>query len=69
MSPDRPKSEVLSFDTTAELLSFTEAPGRNTTARVRFTPRPDYKGLLYEMVMIKTDSGDMDLALVARGVP
>jgi hypothetical protein len=57
--------ESLSPDATAELVDVTDAPGdKHTLVRVRFTPRAGYRGLLYADVLIKTETGDQDLAFI-----
>ncbi len=56
-------------DAQAELMSTRETTGGTTTCRVRFTPRVGYQGMLYAMVMFSSDTGDKDIAFIARVLP
>jgi hypothetical protein len=59
--------ESLTPDATAELVKADDSPESEfTICRVRFTPRPGFKGLLYADVMIRTETGDFDLPFIAR---
>ncbi|MHC4080258.1 MAG: DUF1573 domain-containing protein [Planctomycetota bacterium] len=61
--------ESLNPDATAELVEAREGTGLYTTCTVRFTADRDYEGLLYAMVLFRTESGDKDVAFVARVLP
>jgi hypothetical protein len=57
--------ESRSPDATAELVDVTDEAGdKHTLVRVRFTPRAGYEGLLYADVLIKTETGDQDVAFI-----
>jgi hypothetical protein len=58
--------EALGEDATAELLEAQQGGGQFTTCTVRFTAHRGVEGLMYEMVMFRTASGDKDVAFVAR---
>ena len=61
--------ESLTPDATARLITTIDPPGEKYTARVRFTPRADYRGPMYAMVMFHTTTGDWDVAFLARVLP
>jgi hypothetical protein len=57
--------ESLSPDATVELAGVTDEAGdKHTLVRVRFTPRAGYEGLLYADVLVKTETGDQDVAFI-----
>jgi len=54
----------------AQLISsITSDDGKSITCRVRFTPRKDYKGVIYAMVMFKSNTGSKDIPFIAKVVP
>ena len=54
----------------AQLISSTTSDdGKSITCRVRFTPRKDYKGVIYAMVMFKSNTGSKDIPFIAKVVP
>ena len=53
----------------AELISSTPKEGDITTYRVRFTPRRGSAGMLYEMVLFRSDTGSKDIAFIGRVMP
>jgi len=61
--------ESLSPDATAEFLGILEPPGDTSTVRVRFTPRKGTEGMLYAVVMLKSATGDADIAFLASVLP
>ena len=53
----------------AELVSTTPKEGDITTYRVRLTPRRGYEGMLYAMVLFRSDTGSKDIAFIGRVMP
>ena len=53
----------------AELVSTTPKDGDITTYRVRLTPRLGYEGMLYAMVLFRSDTGSKDIAFIGRVMP
>ncbi len=58
-----------SSDADAELVSTSRKNGDTTTCRVRLTPRRGFEGMLYAMVLFRSDSGSKDIAFIGRVVP
>ena len=53
----------------AELVSTSPKEGGITTYRVRLTPRRGYEGMLYAMVLFRSDTGSKDIAFIGRVMP
>ena len=53
----------------AELVSSTPGEGDITTCRVRFTPHRGSQGMLYAMVLFRSDTGSKDIAFIGRVTP
>ena len=53
----------------AELVSTSRGEGDITTYRVRLTPRRGYEGMLYAMVLFRSDTGSKDIAFIGRVMP
>ncbi len=53
----------------AELVSTSRKEGDVTTYRVRLTPRRGYEGMLYAMVLFRSDTGSKDIAFIGRVMP
>ena len=53
----------------AELVSTSRKEGDITTYRVRLTPRRGYEGMLYAMVLFRSDTGSKDIAFIGRVMP
>ncbi len=53
----------------AELLSTSRRSGDITSCRVRFTPHRGVQGMLYAMVLFRSDSGSKDIAFIGRVMP
>ncbi len=53
----------------AELVSTKRKDDDITTCRVRFTPHRGFEGMLYAMVLFRSDSGSTDIAFIARVMP
>jgi len=61
-------AESLTPAVTAEFLGLLEPPGEESTVRLRFTVTQGTTGLLYAMVSIKSSTGDVAIAVLARVV-
>ena len=53
----------------AELVATSRNSGDITTCRVRFTPHRGFEGMLYAMVLFRSDSGSKDIAFIGRVMP
>ncbi len=62
-------AESRSSTADAELVSTKPKDGGITTCRVRLTPHRGLEGMLYAMVLFRSDSGSKDIAFIGRVVP
>lgn len=58
-----------SSDADAELVSTSRRSGDITSCRVRFTPHRGVQGMLYAMVLFRSDSGSKDIAFIGQVMP
>lgn len=61
--------QSLSQNAHAQLISSsTSDDGKKITCRVRFTPSKEYKGVIYAMVVFKSNTGNKDIPFIAKVV-
>ena len=61
--------QSLSQNIHAQLVSSTTNDNDTITCRVRITPRKEYQGVIYAMVMFKSNTGSKDIPFIAKVVP